>query len=131
LATINKSLLESIKFLIGQSRNDIVLRVDKVMCHTYFFIGRHIVEDEQKGLIRAGYSDETLKYLSKELTRQFGRGFSARNLANMNKFYITYRSRLNHEILQTVSAKCFMLEVIKSCKCNAMQLESIIATASQ
>ncbi len=44
------------------------------MTLTYFLIGRYIVEDEQQGTAMAGYATETLKYLSAELTKSFGRG---------------------------------------------------------
>jgi predicted nuclease of restriction endonuclease-like (RecB) superfamily len=84
----------------------IVRQIDYSMTLTYFLIGRYIVEDEQKGKERAAYADETIKYLAQELTLQFGKGFSARNLASMKKFYLTYQSRLGSEsILQTLSAK--------------------------
>jgi hypothetical protein len=49
---------------------------------TNFEIGRRIVEHEQKGAERATYGDELLKVLSRELTGEFGGGFSVTNLKN-------------------------------------------------
>lgn len=103
--TVENQLLAKIKELIENARNLVVRHVDHTMTHTYFLVGRYIVEDEQQGKVRATYSDEILKFLGKELTRQFGKGFSARNLANMKKFYLTYHSRFSDSILQTLSAK--------------------------
>lgn len=76
------------------------------MTLTNFIIGWYIVEDEQEEEKKAGYAKETIAFLSKELTKDFGKGYSARNLALMKKFYITYSQRIqSNSILQTVSAK--------------------------
>jgi predicted nuclease of restriction endonuclease-like (RecB) superfamily len=102
----NDILLRAIRDLVESARKSVIRNINSTMTATYFQIGRHIVEDEQEGKKRANYADETLKYLSQELTKEFGRGFSARNLASMKKFYLTYQSRLPKEpILQTTSAK--------------------------
>lgn len=50
------------------------------MVHTYFEIGRMIVEEEQNGYERAEYGALILKKVSKELTEKFGKGFSLTNL---------------------------------------------------
>lgn len=60
------------------------------MVLTYFEIGRLIVEDEQKGKERAEYGKSTLNELSQRLTKEFGKGFSVRNLEQMRKFYVVY-----------------------------------------
>lgn len=60
------------------------------MVTAYWLIGKRIVIEEQKGAERAGYGDSLLKNLSKELTAEFGNGFSYANLCNMRKFYQTY-----------------------------------------
>lgn len=99
------NLLTKIIGLIENAQSSVSRYVDRAMCTTYFLIGRYIVEAEQYGQERAVYADETLKYLGTELSKQFGRGFSARNLANMKKFYLTYQSRYMEPILQNNSAK--------------------------
>ena len=48
---------------------------------------------------RADYGKQTLKVLAKELTNEFGKGFSRSNLQNMRQFYLTY------EKCQTLSGK--------------------------
>ncbi len=53
-------------------------------------IGRMIVEHEQQGKERAEYGKHVLKDLSKQLTADFGKGFSVQNLENMRKFYLLY-----------------------------------------
>ncbi len=94
LVSMNKTLLQTIKSLIETARASVVRQVDSTMTLTYFLIGRYIVEDEQQGEQRAGYAAETLKYLSAELTKAFGRGYSEDNLGNMRRFYVAYRHRI-------------------------------------
>lgn len=60
-----------------------------------------IVVDEQQGKKRAGYAEETLKNLSLDLTKEFGKGYSERNLENMRKFFLLYSAKIS----QTMSAK--------------------------
>jgi predicted nuclease of restriction endonuclease-like (RecB) superfamily len=69
------------------------------MSATYFEIGRMIVEEEQKGELRANYGKQIIKTLSVKLTKDFGQGFSMRNIEQMRQFYIAY------SIPQTVSAE--------------------------
>ena len=53
-------------------------------------IGRHIVEFEQQGGIRAKYGTSLLSNLAKILRARVGRGYSHPNLNNMRKFYLIY-----------------------------------------
>ena len=69
------------------------------MLQTYWNIGRRIVEEEQNGNMRAEYGSALLKDLSKELTKDYGRGFSRSNLQSMRALY------LNYEKCQTLSGK--------------------------
>jgi predicted nuclease of restriction endonuclease-like (RecB) superfamily len=46
--------------------------------------------EEQKGQDRANYGEKLLKNLSKELTAEFGNGFSYPNMKNMRQFYQTF-----------------------------------------
>ncbi len=86
----NHKLYESIKAQIEESRQFIVQKVNSVLVHTYFQIGKVIVEDEQSGSERASYATQTLKQLSKSLSQEFGRGYSVDNLENMRLFYLEF-----------------------------------------
>ena len=86
----SKNLFQDIKTLLQNARNQVVRAVNTTMVHTYFEIGRLIVEHEQDGHEKALYGHETLKHLSAELTHEFGKGFSATNLKQMRTFYLTY-----------------------------------------
>lgn len=97
--TINNNLYTQIAQLLQVARKTVVRTVNQTMVHTYFEIGRMIVEDEQQGKERAEYGKQVLKELSKRLSADFGKGFSERNLEQMRQFYLAY------SIPQTTSAK--------------------------
>ena len=85
-----KNLFQEIKALLERARNKVIQTVNTTMVHTYFEIGRIIVENEQKGKEKAEYGAETLIYLSQELSEEFGKGFSVDNLQYMRKLYLSY-----------------------------------------
>ena len=85
--------------LLHAARQATARNVNALMTASYWEIGRRIVEAEQKGKRRAGYGEKLIERLSRDLTQQFGRGFSARNLDQMRQFYLTWA------IPQTVSAE--------------------------
>ena len=99
----SKNLLHDIKTLLQNARNQVVRTVNTTMVHTYFEIGRLIVEHEQGGQEKTEYGEGTLKQLSDELTQEFGKGFSLRNIEAIRKFYLTYRKT------QTPSAKSTLI----------------------
>lgn len=57
------------------------------MLFAYWTIGQLIVENKQGGNENAEYGKATLENLSKKLSKEFGSGFTIRNLRNMRKFY--------------------------------------------
>lgn len=87
------------KKIIEESRKIIINNVNTIMIQTYWSIGKKFVEEEQNGNFKAEYGSSLLKIISKELTNEFGRGFSRSNLQSMRKFYIEYPK------CQTVSGK--------------------------
>ncbi|NEW59826.1 DUF1016 domain-containing protein [Sulfurovum sp. bin170] len=86
----NKPLLEDIKTLLQASRQHLQQTVNTTMVQTYWSIGRLIVEDEQQGKERAEYGKKQLEQIAETLTREFGKGFDARNLRKMRQFYSTF-----------------------------------------
>ena len=88
---INK-LYDYIKSLIDQSKNRIYKTVNTEMINLYWNIGRIIVE-KQNGYDRAKYGDYLIEKLSNQLTNEFGKGFSTRNLKRMRKLYLCYPKR--------------------------------------
>ena len=99
--------------LVSRARQAAARNVNALMTASYWEIGRRIVEAEQKGKRRAGYGEQLIERLSLDLTQQFGRGFSARNLDQMRQFYSMW------PIPQTVSAES--LKVLESTKVKKAQ----------
>ena len=93
------STISEIKALLSQSRQKVALQVNQELISTYWKIGEIIVRYEQNDQIRAAYGEKTLQVLSKELTRELGKGFSRSNIYNMRQFYLCY------PIFQTPSGK--------------------------
>ena len=60
-----------------------------VMVEAYWNVGREIVA-KQGDEGRAKYGDGLVKALAVRLTAEFGDGFTASNLFNMRKFYLTF-----------------------------------------
>lgn len=87
----SKDLFHNIKTLLHNARNQVVRTVNTTMVQTYFEIGRLIVEHEQQGSGKAEYGAEILLTLSRQLSSEFGKGFSVTNLKQMRTFYMTYR----------------------------------------
>jgi predicted nuclease of restriction endonuclease-like (RecB) superfamily len=86
----NNTFHNQIVRLLQSARNQVVRTVNKTMVLTYFEIGKKIVQEEQGGKERAEYGSELIKGLSKILTKEFGKGFSERNIAQMRQFYLVY-----------------------------------------
>ena len=88
--------------LLDAARYAAARNVNALMTASYWEIGRRIVEAEQQGRRRAGYGEQLIERLSKDLTSRFGRGFGVNNLENMRRFFLAYS---RSAISQTASGK--------------------------
>lgn len=88
---INKPFYSQIVNLLQSAKSKVVRSVNQTMVFTYFEIGKMIVEEEQNGKERADYGKQLLIGLSKELTKEFGKGFSVQNIERMRYFYLAYQ----------------------------------------
>jgi len=109
--------------LLQSARNNVVRAVNHTMVYTYFEIGRMIVEEEQKGKKRAEYGKQVIKELSKVLTKEFGKGFSERNIEQMRQFFLSY------SIPQTMSAQ--LNAVTQTQKSDAIKPQTLSAVFGQ
>ena len=83
-------LIREIRDIVQKARLTVAQNVNSIQVVTNFEIGRRIVEHEQQGKPKAGYGKQTVQELSRQLTEEFGRGFSKRNLEYMRRFYLEY-----------------------------------------
>jgi len=99
-----KKLLKQVRFLIRSARQIAARGVNTLQVMTNFEIGRLIIEHEQKGRKRAEYGKQIIQELSRELSFEFGRGFSKSNLEYMRRFFLEYGERVPR-ITQTLSGQ--------------------------
>ena len=122
---IMNPLVNEIKTILDLARNNVARVINKELLMSYWKIGEIIIRYEQNDSIRAEYGEKTLKQLSKELTKEFGRGFSVSNLQFMRRLYLEY------QIQQTVSVKlswshyCELLSISDKDKRSFYEKESI------
>lgn len=132
---ISKNFVHSIKALIHTAQANAVRAINHERVMLYWNIGKHIVEEEQQGKERAEYGSYLIQTLANELTRDFGSGFSVRQLKFCRQFYSQFpitnalRSQLNwtqYRLLMRIEDKDKQTYYIEeACKNNwsARQLE--------
>lgn len=81
-------LVSDIKQIIESGKKTAYTAINTAMISTYWHIGKRIVDEEQQGNERAKYGKELIKTLAKELTDEYGNGFSERYLRAFRQFYI-------------------------------------------
>lgn len=84
----NQIYLQIRKVLLN-SRQKAYTAVNFAMVEAYWTVGKMIVE-AQSGNERAEYGDYLIKYLSGNLTYEFGKGFTVTNLKYMRQFYLLF-----------------------------------------
>ncbi|MCB9285093.1 MAG: DUF1016 domain-containing protein [Lewinellaceae bacterium] len=87
---LSHAFLHEIRDMLQQARQRAYAAVNFTMVETYWQIGRRIVEEEQHGKERADYGSFLIRELSKNLSEEFGKGFSVANLWNFRQFYLTF-----------------------------------------
>jgi predicted nuclease of restriction endonuclease-like (RecB) superfamily len=97
--TAYNTLLSDIGTLLTEGRKKSFRQVNTILVETYWNIGRRIVEHEQQGSEKAEYGSRLLKDLARDLSRQYGKGFSKSNIYLMRVLYLTYPK------FQTLSGK--------------------------
>ncbi len=98
----NKKFVNEIKDILSIAKERVITSINIAMVYSYYEIGRRIVMEEQKGKSRADYGKELIELLSRELTKEFGRGYSISNLQNIRRFYLIYSQ---DQIMQPVVVK--------------------------
>lgn len=111
-------LIESIESLLEKGRCQIAHSVNTILVYTYWQVGQHIVEYEQRGNQKAEYGSFLFEQLSKDLTARCGKGFSRSNLLYMRKFYLEFPKR---ETVSHVLCWSHYFEILKSD--NALEIQ--------
>jgi len=93
LKRTHSALLEEIRAILQQARQQAVNAVNSAMVFAYWQIGKRIVEEEQKGSERAQYGTYLLEELAKNLSDDLGKSFDTRELRRIRQFYLCFPIR--------------------------------------
>ena len=135
-----QDIYSEIKETLLLARNQAYSAINFAMVQAYWQIGRIIVEHKLNGSHRAEYGKTILQEISERLQRDFGSGFSVRNLQQMKRFYALFpntnalRSQLSwthYRVLLRVEDESarnwYMNECVRSAW-SSRQLERQIST---
>lgn len=98
---LTEQFISDIRTIILSARESAIRSVDSVRVQMYWELGERIFIEEQKGQDRAEYGAYLLQNIATEIEKEFGSGFSVRQLERARQFYRTYpiasavRSQLN------------------------------------
>ncbi len=85
-----KQFYEDVRGILLQARELAYKNASNIMTQAYWNVGKRIVEQELSGKERAKYGSYLIKNLSKELSDEFGTGFSVASLKNCRQFYLAF-----------------------------------------
>ena len=91
-AIVPEVFFKQVSSILNAARDKAYTAVNFAMVEAYWEIGKSIV-DEQGGEERAKYGEALLKALAIRLTKDFGKGFEARELRKMRQFYLAFPIR--------------------------------------
>jgi len=86
---INTNVYHHIRETVLNAKTKVYNAVNFAMVEAYWEIGREIIEAQGQNQ-RAEYGKQLLKYLSEQLTQEFGKGFTETNLRYMRQFYLAF-----------------------------------------
>lgn len=135
----SKETYSQIRNAVITAQSKVAVTVNTAMIHAYWEIGEQIYlscgEND-----RADYGKRLLEYLANELTNEFGKGFSERNLRRMRQFYLAFpiRSTLSSKLswshymllmqIDNESRRKFYIEECEKASWSVRQLKRQIDT---
>lgn len=138
---MDMTFYNQIKEILSAARAKVYSAANFAMVEAYWEIGKSIVE-KQGGNATAEYGTSLLKELSKQMTADFGKGFTVTNLSYMRQFYLTFPNHhtlcdklswSHYRLLMRVeneSARQFYIEESVKSSWSVRQLERQINTFS-
>ncbi len=89
---MDSTFYNQIKEILSSARAKVYSAANFAMVEAYWEMGKSIVE-KQGGNATAEYGTSLLKELSKQMTADFGKGFTVTNLSYMRQFYLAFPNR--------------------------------------
>ena len=105
-----RDLLKQISTTYTAGRVRAMQAVNAPLIETYWQVGRHIIEFEQAGQLRAEYGKALIQNLAADLSLRHGKGFSRSNLTRFRQFFLAY------PICATVSHKLTWSHIVELLK---------------
>ena len=99
-----ENVISDLKNIIEVAQKQAYQSVNVLLVERNWLIGKRIAEEELQGQERAEYGARVIKKLAKELTTEYGRGFTKSNLYSFYSFYKSYPN-----IFHSVSGKLDLL----------------------
>ena len=99
-----ENVISDLKNIIEVAPKQAYQSVNVLLVERNWLIGKRIAEEELQGQERAEYGASVIKKLAKELTTEYGRGFTKSNLYSFYSFYKSYPN-----IFHSVSGKLDLL----------------------
>ena len=87
---MDREFYNGIKGVLEQARKRVYRNIQNEMVRAYWEIGKMIVE-KQGGETRAKFGDGLIEELAKQMTKDFGKGYTTTNLKYMRSFYLSFR----------------------------------------
>ena len=87
---ISKDFVSDVRRIIESGRQQAFSTTSAIALATYWNIGRRIVEEEQKGNIRAEYGSRLIQGLAENLRAEYCASYNKRNLEHFRKFYLIF-----------------------------------------
>lgn len=94
--------VDDLKQIVQINLKKVYSAINYGQVYSNWCIGKRIIEQEQKGKIRAEYGKRVIAIASKSLTDEFGSGYSITNIKSFRKFFVEYK---DYTIGQTVSGQ--------------------------
>jgi len=107
-----KNLIVDIWTIISDSKEKVITSINTVLIETYWNIWKYIVEYEQKWEKKAEYWKSILKNLSADLTSNFWKWYSERNLKYCRDFYNSFKN-LDSQKRQSLIAKLSWTHIVR------------------
>ena len=76
---------QDIRKAILEAKDKVVITVNAAMVTAYWLIGKQLFEAQNS--VDSTYGKKLIQYASEQLQKEFGAGFTERNLRNMRQFY--------------------------------------------
>ena len=86
---IDNDFYNDVKEILNEARKRVYRNIQSEMTLAYWQIGKMIVE-KQGGKERGDYGEGLIKELSIQMTKDFGKGYTKRNLWFMKQFYLLF-----------------------------------------